>query len=537
MASVISETGGIGDAMKYVAGASGKVFKRYTTGKWSDPKTEWFVKWMTSRGSMGLPAWGDVFDPSTMNYFRNNGPDSLFGKTMNALKWGVRGYKGIFLKHNDMVGGLAGFQLGLDRGMSLEDAARFGEAVKDRGFYSAGKVQRSVGAWNSKEKAIPQLMFSLRTYTMGWFSQLSHNWKVGFGGAPGEYTPAQRQGAKNAFLYMLGAQATLAGALGLPGVGQGLALLKQSTGVDLKSWTRQNLAKMFGEDQDDYGGFVTGMALHGLVAQFAPFDPSGRHIPNFPFIGVTPQKGFDIASLIPAPFSTASDMIGGFMSAARGEDPSRALPQVLRSPVQLIQGEGDIRNSRGELIYKLSPSERFVKMLGLEPSRVAAAKETAATVESLNKAAAAQRQKHIDEVATLFRKGDNVGAQRRMAEIGQKNPTYDMASFVRGVSSSVERQKYPYDWKREVNPAVDIAGLSSPWPAQELERRQFRRGVESDLGLPSPLNPIRGDMRAATLDDLLNTNPYMTRAQALRSLQEAQPARRRSAFSLPQEYQ
>jgi hypothetical protein len=124
-----------------------------------------------------------------------------------------------------------------------------------------------------------------------------------------------------------------------------------------------------------------------------------------------------------------------------------------------------------------------------------------------------------------------------MAEIGQKNPTYDMASFVRGVSSSVERQKYPYDWKREVNPAVDIAGLSSPWPAQELERRQFRRGVESDLGLPSPINPIRGDMRAATLDDLLNTNPYMTRAQALRSLQEAQPARRRSAFSLPQEYQ
>ena len=537
MASVISETGGVGDAMKYVMGASSKVFKRYTTGKWSDPKTQYFIDWMTKRGGLGLPTWNEVFDPSAMNYFRGNGPESLFGKTMNAIKYGVRGYKGIFLKHNDMVGGLAGFQLGLDRGMSLEDAARFGEGVKNRGFYSAGKIQRSVGAWNVKEKAIPQLMFSLRTYTMGWFSQLSHNWKVGFGNVPGEYSPAQRQGAKNAFLYMLGAQATLAGALGLPGVGQGLALLKQATGVDLKGWTRKNLAAMFGEDQDDYGGLLTGMALHGLVAQFAPFDPSGRHIPNFPFIGVTPQKGFDITSLIPAPFTTASDMVNGIMSVARGEDPTRGLPQTIRGPVHLWMGEGDVRNSRGELIYKLSPSERFITGLGLEPSRIAAAKETAATVDQLNQQAARKRQSEIDQVAALYRKNDISAAQRLMGEIAQKNPTYDMAAFVRSVSSSVERQTFAYDWKREVNPAVDIVGLSSNVPSQELDRRRFRTNVQSSLGLLPPLTPWRGDMRAASIDDLMNSNPYVTRAQALRTLQATLPSRRRSAFSLPEEYQ
>jgi hypothetical protein len=536
MASVIRETGSTGDALKYVAGASGKVFKRYTTGKFGDKNTEWYINWLTARGGLGLPAWGDIFDPTTMNYFQHYGPESGFSKTLNAIKNGVRGYKGVFLRHNDMVGALAGFQLGLDRGMSLEDAARFGEDVKNRGFYSAGKVQRSVGMWSAKEKAIPQLFGALRTYTLGWFSQLSHNWKVGFADAPGEYTAAQRQGAKQAFYYMLGAQAVLAGALGLPGVGQGLGLLKQTTGLDLKGWTRKNLAAMFGEDQEDYGGLLTGMALHGLVSQFAPFDPSGRHIPNFPFIGVTPTKGFDISSLIPAPFTTAADIIGGLGAAAKGQDPLRALPQVARGPISLLQGGGDVRNSRGELLYRLSPSERIVTALGLSPSRVAAAKETAATVNEMNKAAAAQKEKHVDEVATLYRQGNITGAQKRLAEIGSQNPTYDMASFVRAVSGAVEKQTIPFDWKREVNPALDIVGLSSNQPSRELERLQLRRGVSSDLGLYERPN-LRSQIRASSVDDLMNSDPYTTRSLALQHLLTARQLRRRSAVSLPEEYQ
>lgn len=536
MASVIAETGSTTDAYKYVAGASTKVLKRYTTGKWSDPNTERFVNWLTARGGLGLPAWGDIFDPTTMNYFQQYGPQSTYGKTLNAVKAGVRGYKGIFLRHNDMVGALSGFQIGLDRGMSWEDAARFGEEVKDRGFYSAGKAQRSVGLWNMKEKAVPQLFSALRTYTLGWFSQLAHNYKVGFQGAPADYTPAQIRGAKQAFAYMLGAQAVLAGALGLPGVGQGLGLLKQTTGLDLKGWTRKNLAAMFGEDQDDYGGLMTGMALHGLVSQFAPFDPSGRHIPNFPFIGVTPSKGFDIASLVPAPFTTAADIIGGLGAAAKGHDPLRALPVVARGAVHLLQGEGDIRNSKGELLYQLSPSERVVTALGLEPSRVAAAKETASTVNEMNKAATAQKGQLIDEVATLYRRGDTVRAQKRLGEIQQENPTYDMAGFVRAVSGAVEKQTMPFDWKREVNPALDIVGLQNNQPSRELERVQLRHGVSSDLGLyerPS----LRGNIRASSIDDLMNADPYTTRSVALQRLLTARQLRSRNIFSTPEESQ
>ncbi len=533
MASVIAETGSTTDAYKYVAGASGKVFKRYTTGKWSDPATERFVNWLTARGGLGLPAWGDIFDPTTMNYFQQYGPESTYGKTLNAIKAGVRGYKGIFLRHNDMVGALSGFQIGLDRGMSFEDAARFGEGVKDRGFYSAGKAQRSVGLWNMKEKAVPQLFSALRTYTLGWFSQLAHNYKVGFQGAPGDFSPAQIRGAKQAFAYMLGTQAVLAGALGLPGVGQGLGLLKQTTGLDLKGWTRKNLAAMFGEDQDDYGGLMTGMALHGLVSQFAPFDPSGRHIPNFPFTGVTPSKGFDLSSLIPAPFTTAADIITGLGAAAKGGDISRALPPAAQGAVHLLQGGGDIRNSKGELLYQLSPSERVVTALGLTPSRVAAAKETASTVSELNKAAAAQKEGEIGEVATLYRRGDIVNAQKRLAEIQQKNPTYDMASFVKAVSGAVEKQTMPFDWKREVNPALDIAGLQNNQPSRELERLQLRHGVAADLGLyerPS----LRANIRASSVDDLMNADPYATRSAALQRLLTARQLRSRNISLTPE---
>jgi hypothetical protein len=161
------------------------------------------------------------------------------GKSLNAIKNGVRGYKGIFLRHNDMVGALAGFQIGLDRGMSFEDAARFGEGVKDRGFYSAGKVQRPVGLWSIKEKAVPQMLSALRTYILGWFSQLGHNYKVGFQNAPG----VSRAGQVRSRLFCTCLSASSASRrIRIPGIGQGLAL-KQTTGVDLKGWTK-NLASI-----------------------------------------------------------------------------------------------------------------------------------------------------------------------------------------------------------------------------------------------------------------------------------------------------
>jgi hypothetical protein len=210
----------------------------------------------------------------------------------------------------------------------------------------------------------------------------------------------------------------------------------------------------------------------------------------------------------------------------------------LKSPgtVDLFQGGGDIRNSKGELLYQLSPTERVIKALGMEPSRISAAKETAATVNEMNKAALAQKAKQVDEIATLYRRGDQTNAQKRLAEIQQQNPTYNMASFVKAVASEVEKQTMPFDWKREVNPALDIHGLASNVPSQELERLQLRRGVASGLGLfqqPS----IRQDMRAASVDELMNSDPYATRAQALQTLLTPQQLRRRSISLTPLESQ
>jgi hypothetical protein len=333
---------------------------------------------------------------------------------------------------------------------------------------------------------------------------------------------------------MLGAQATLAGSLGLPGIGQAMALLKQTTGLDIKGWTRQNLAKMFGEDQDDYGGFLTGLALHGLLSQAAPFDVSGRQLTDVPFTGVSSWKGFDMSNIMPVPFSLASDFLGGVMNLAKGADPSKAFPIALRGPVQLIHGEGDIRNSKGDLLYKLSPQERFFKTLGLEPSRVAAAKEVSSTVQSMNDAAEARKTMSIGAVADLVRRGDTTGAQRRMVDIKRANPDYDMIQFARSVAVAVEKKTMPYDWRREVNPALDFVGLGPPQMSSEQQRLLLRRGVTEGLGLRDRPDPRR-EFQAASIDELMNSDPYLSRAAVLQRLSTARrPPRRSSVLELPE---
>ena len=126
-------------------------------------------------------------------------------------------------------------------------------------------------------------MSSLQSYVQGWFSMLTYNYMRGFTDMPKELSALQRAGARKAFLYQMGAQAVLAGALGLPGVGQGMALVKQFTGVDVMAYLRRHLADFFGEDQDS-GGFMTTLALHGAVAATSPIDLSGRHMPSVPYI-------------------------------------------------------------------------------------------------------------------------------------------------------------------------------------------------------------------------------------------------------------
>lgn len=531
MQAVISETGSVGDAFKFWGGAVKTLMQTRFSNDWGDPDLQWAMDRSARLGARGMAHWNDIIDPDrdtvfTINQQRMNAPVRGF----QALQYGARKWATLFQRYNDNIGMITGFRLGIEKGMTKEDAFDFAWDLKERGYYSGGKAQRPVGLWSIKTKPVPQMLSSLQTYTLGWFSQMATDWKVGFGGhAPGEFTQVQRQGAKKAFLYGLGSQAVLAGALGLPGVGQGMSLLKQATGVDLKGQLRGTLAQLFGEDTEN-GGLLTNLALRGGLAGVSPIDPSNRAAVSFPFVGIDPYKGFDLSQLMGAPGATVSDVVQGLLAAGRGDFVGfqKLLPSVLKPTMGLIQGEGDVRDRRGTLLQTLSPAERFMTAVGLPSSRIQSARDTAEAVKNLNDSAQQQHQTFVDQLAKKVRTGRLQEVQQDLLRHKQENPQVDLGQLVKSIAGRVEAQTVPYDYRRDLNVAADLHGFGSRMPSTEVERLQLRQNVEKNLGLYSRPN-FREEQQAQNIDAMLNSDPYQSKGRAVRQLEQSRRVHSRTS--------
>lgn len=532
MQAVIAETGSIGDAFKLWAGA----IKNITVKGSRSEDMQWMFDRAESMGLRRITTFRDIHDPDSegAHFILSKNP---LVKGANAAQAGATKWATLFQRFNDDIGLSAGFQLGMEKGMSREDAFNFAWDLKERGLYTGGKAQRPVEMWGIKTKPVPQMLNALQTYTLGWFSQMATDWKIGFRGQGEGLSEVQRLGSRKAFVYGLAAQATLAGALGLPGIGQGLALLKQATGLDLKGQLRSSLAGLFDEDTDS-GGMLTNLALRGALAGFSPIDPSNRAAISFPFVGVDPYKGFDISQLLGAPGASIGDAIKGSLAAMKGDATGyqKLLPSVLKAPLQLLQGEGDVRDARGALLQTLTPAERFLTAIGLPSSRIQAARDTADAVKNLNSAAVVQKESLVDDLATTYRKLGPTQGQQKLVAYLQDHPTEDGPGLVRSVAERVRRQTLPYDYRRDLAKGVDLHGLGSRMPSSETAGRQIEYDVQKNLGLMPRFN-IRSDFNAITVDQLLDSNPYLSRFEALRQVSEKSRVpslRNRLNFQQPQ---
>lgn len=533
MQAVIAETGSVTDAFTLWKNSVGKIIKN--TGKsakdYGSADFNWAMREAELQGVIHLSDFADIHDPDTGTVYEiNQRAKNPAMRAANAVYTGARKWTTWFQRYNDKIGFLSGLELATQKGMSIEDAFRFARDLKERGYYTGGKPQRSVELWNIDTKPVPQMLSALQTYTLGWFNQMALDWKTGFGKAPEGTTETQRLGSKKAFLYGLAAQATFAGALGLPGMGQGLSLLKQATGLDLKGKLRSSLATLFDEDTEN-GGLLTNLALRGGLAGTTPIDPSNRAAISFPFVGIDPYKGFDISQLLGAPGASVSDAVKGMLAAAQGDWQGfqKLLPSVLKPPVQLIQGEGDVRDARGALLQKLTPAERFLTAIGLPSSRIQSARDTAEAVKNLNDAAARSRASLVDKLVETYRTQGPAQGQTQLVEHLQDHPDEDGASLVRAIATRVRRQTLPYDYRRDLNVGVDLHGLGVRMPSTEAAGRRIEYDVQRGLGLR--VRPDRrADEMAMSLDALMDSNPYFSRAQASKVLEESGRVRRRSAF-------
>lgn len=522
MQSLISETGSVRDAYGMTAWANKELLQHARTGKWSDPAIAWFAHAAEQRGDFAPVLYNDIHDPDANDLMSISGKiGGPMKEGVGVMKTGVRWLGSFFQKYNNKIAMLAAFKIAQERGLGttipeLEEAYRFARDVKNRGTFTGGKAQRSVGLWGIKTRAVPQLMSSLQTYTVGWFSQMAKDYKIGFGGA-GDASLAQRNASKKAFIYGLTAQAVLAGGLGLPGVGQGIALLNQATGLDLKGWLRQHLSGLFDEDQDS-GGLLTNLALRGAANAFSPIDPSNRAAISVPFVGLDPYKGFSVSALAGAPATSVSDLVQGLLASAR-MDPmgmQKLLPSALKGPAQLAEGDGDVRDSRGGLLQTLSPAERWMVALGLPPSRIQNSRDAADALKKGEAQTVATKEALVDGLARLARQGNTQEVQRQMLQLKQADPTLDLQSLGRSIAQRVVAQTIPYSSRHNVNLAVDMTGLGSSLPGTEMLQRQTGYQVQSALGLHPAFDPM-ADHQAQQRDQMIDSGS--SRSEVFRATQ------------------
>lgn len=523
MQQLISETGSVGDAFDLTQKASKSFWKAQFSGKWENPDQEWLVQRMKATGHDIQSSWNDIHDPNTIALRTANSGKTMAGRAVSAIDNLSKSFSSKAQGYGNYIGMLSAFDHGLSQGMTRDEAFNYAADSKNQGMYTGGKGQRP-GLWRIKTKAIPQIMTSLQTYTLGWFGQMYTDYIRGFSkNRPQGLTRSQIEGSKKAFLYGLAVQATLAGALGLPGVGQGMALLQQATGVDLKGWVRGNMQSLFDEDQASGGG-ITAIAMNGLLAGTTPFDPSGRASVSLPFTGVDNFKGFDIANLAGAPVATLEDYAKGLASVAGGDRTGweKVLPNFLKRPARLAMDEGDVKDSRGGLLYQMSPAERGWTLLGLPPSRIQRARDVAQAAKNANDRAVAKQQGLADSLATMFDKQGPAAVQQKLVELKQAEPDLDLRQLVKQIADRRVRQTTPFDWRREVNPASELQGLSVYNPSTVAQGRATSQQTQAALGLRPTPNP-QADMEALAIDQLLNSGAAKTEAEARKMLRRGRP--------------
>lgn len=532
MSQLIAETGSVQDALGYWS----KAVKDYTArnidvvngggGRFSDPEMGRLYELAKQRGIL----------PGT-NYedFMDHDRDTI--GAVGVMKYGMKKFANAFRKYNDSIIIMSAFQLAKERGMDFDDAAAYAFDTKNKGLFMAGKAQRGVGLYGIKTRAVPQLMSALNTYSQGWWSQMAMHWKLGYGNPPAGLSPIQRLGARKAFAYSIVAQAALGGVLGLPAVGQGLALFSQATGLDAKGWLKGNLANLFDEDQDSQGT-LTSLALRGFGSARLPFDPSNRASISIPFLPVDSYKGFDPSLLGGAAVQTASDVVKGLIGVMRGDKQAldQALPNVLRNPVRLWQDEADIRDSRGALQYQLSPSERFFYGLGLTPSRVQAARDTAEAQKRANDNAVKAQEAQIDDIAKTYREQGASAAQAKINAMHSANNEVNVQNVAKSVAQQVVAQSVPQDPMRQVNPAADLTGLPRTQAPQEVQRQNLQTQVLQGLGATPAYSP-RKDYQAAMLDAWMGSDSNLTLPQAQTYLGGKRPSARQNMPLLQQAFQ
>lgn len=331
---------------------------------------------------------------------------------------------------NRQVTALTAYRLEMAKGSSqeqAEEAAR--EAIKRTHFdYSASNRARYM------QGNVARVLLQFKQYAQNMTYLLG---RAGYQAMKGE-TPEVRAIARRQLVGTLAATFTMAGALGLPGLGAAAGLIGMLAGAfddDDKPWDwkvefRNLMADTFGKEAGE-------VIAHGVPRALMPWDLAGRvgmgdlWFRSSDREGQSPREAFadDLKNILGP---TAGTLLGLYTATdhmARGNWMKAAeamVPKAVRDPIQAVRiaSEG-VTSYTGDHLMDVTEAEVIGRALGFTPARMSEMYEGRNAVKNAETAVMERRKFLIGKAARARMENDaeeGAEAREQIAEFNRRNP-------------------------------------------------------------------------------------------------------------------
>jgi len=462
------------------------------------------------------------------------GKDSFVDIATRPLHWWAKtsmGFYGKFTQHNELMGLLMGYESAKARGMgkqeAIEEALNFSTSVNKSG----GRAGRQVAPW-SGSKMIGHIFYALQGYTTGWFSQLGRYYLHGYKDHPG-VTPKNRENAKKAFQWMLGAQMATAGVLGLPFMGAMLTLMEDFTGEDIKGTMFKALDEVT-NDPNITDMAANGVANHILRGLGMPVDVHSRFAMGG-LMGFNEYDGFSSGSLMGPTGSMVEGLWKMGKTLYQEQNFAKAFreggPVATKRLLEMYENDGKIM-AGGQNLKQLEGMEKFTYGMGFQNAEVSKLRSAARMVRNASdrdtaamQAAAGRLGKVMNAgpaiaKAALYKEAEAIVPVSIVGRERQMMVEQTVKTLVEKVASNEMQKNSPADFRQGANARVaatvkpTLSAMGTPIPqSSKLQQLQGADAVFAMFGMPKVRNASTY-RNAAMLDQMRQQDPLMFQSEA-----------------------
>jgi hypothetical protein len=389
---------------------------------------------------------------------------------------------------NNRIALVAGYKLARERGLSHQAAIDDAKRVSYLANFNEGKAGRPIAPFSNKGaigRTAAQMVFSLQAYNLGMISTFGRMALNAFSKRT-DLSLSQRRAARKALLQLGGTQFVIAGSLGMPFVGAGLAVLNQLfPDLNAEADLRETIALLGGHDKE-LGGLVSRFATDGVLNQVLPIDIASRYgVGNVP--GLNSYNGWSmdnlfgpVGSMLATQYKAASALVQGNMGQAFEE----VVPIGFKNVVKLYRDDWKILDNEGRLLLEPTQAELAMRAIGFAPGRLSAAYK-ANRLEARSKGIEARRRKQFrSDVADLFSEGQTGEAQRRITQASLADPTFDRNYEIRQITQMLIQREFPRQAQGTYGSLNDVLGVSPADTSQLLQRHSRANQIQLGLGGP-----------------------------------------------------